>query len=562
MAPKSPKKDELVFLPLGGCGEIGMNLNLFGFGPEHARKWIIVDCGVTFGNADTPGIDIIMPDTEFIEEYADDVLAIVLTHAHEDHMGAVARLWPRLRCPVYATPFTKYLTEGRFSEFGLLDEVDIREVPLGGQIVLGPFDIEFFSLTHSIPEPNALIIRTALGTILHTGDWKIDPAPQIGEPIDIAALKQFGKDGILAMICDSTNVFSPGRAGSEEGVREELVKVISEFPDSRVAVASFASNVARLESVMFAAKQNRRSVCLVGRSMHRMTEAAKAVGMLKGMPAFISEEEAKQMPDSHVLYLCTGSQGEPRAALSRIASGSHRNVSLDEGDVVIFSSKIIPGNEKGIFALQNALADKGVHLVTEKDRDIHVSGHPCRDELTDMYDWVRPEIAVPVHGERRHLLEHAELARELGVKKTIAPHNGEVIRLSPNGPKIVDIVPSGRLHQDGNVIVSDLDNGLRERRKMSFAGHVGVSLVIDKKGHIVLGPEPRLSGFPEGDREQYLDPVLDDVERIAERAFKSIKAKSRKDEDHVEDVIAAAIKRHFRSQGFKRPLVNVTAFVL
>ena len=343
------KKDELVFLPLGGCGEIGMNLNLYGYGPTHKRKWIIVDIGVTFGGADTPGIDIIMPDIEFLDGIKDDILGIILTHAHEDHMGALARLWPRIGCPVYATPFTFWLTEDRLSEAGLLKEVPLHEIQLKGRFNLGPFDIELISLTHSIPEPNALVIRTPAGLVFHTGDWKIDPDPQIGEGVDEEAIKAIGEEGILAMVCDSTNVFSPGVSGSEAGVREELIKVIGEYDGRGMAVASFASNVARLESVMVAAKANDRSVCLIGRSMHRMTSAAKAVGLLQGVGELLSEDQASSMPSGHVLYLCTGSQGEPRAALSRIARGEHRTVKFGKNDVVIFSSKIIPGNEKGIF---------------------------------------------------------------------------------------------------------------------------------------------------------------------------------------------------------------------
>ena len=421
--------NELVFLPLGGCDEIGMNLNLFGFGPVHDRKWIIVDIGVTFGNDSTPGIEIIMPDIEFIKQRRDNLLGIVLTHAHEDHMGALARLWPKLKCPVYATPFTMYLVKDRLAEFDLLDAVPLHEVPLKGRFSLGPFDIEMITMTHSIAEPNALAIRTELGTILHTGDWKIDEAPQIGEPVDSKALKAVGDEGILAMVCDSTNVFSPGYAGSEENVRKELIKLIGEYDGKGVAVASFASNVARLESVMLAAKANDRSVCLIGRSMHRMTAAAKSIGLLSEVGEILSEDEAQSMPAAHVLYLCTGSQGESRAALSRIASGEHRSVKFHKGDVVIFSSKIIPGNEKGIFALQNALADDGVDIITEKMRAIHVSGHPCREELKKMYEWIRPKIAVPVHGERRHLLEHAKLAKSLSPKFSIAPRNGEMIKL-------------------------------------------------------------------------------------------------------------------------------------
>jgi ribonuclease J len=555
-------QDEFVFLPLGGSGEIGMNLNLFGYGPPTNRKWVIVDIGVTFGNADTPGIDIIMPDTAFIEEHRGNLLGIVLTHAHEDHMGALARLWPRLRCPVYATPFTMWLVKDRLAEAGLLEEVELIEIPLEASFALGPFHFDLITLTHSIPEPNALAIRTALGTVLHTGDWKIDPSPQIGAGVDEAALKRLGDEGVLAMICDSTNVFSPGESGSEEGVRKELTKLIGEYDGRAIAVATFASNVARLQSVLYAAQQNNRSVCLIGRSMKRMTAAAKAVGMLSDVGHILSEDEASMMPAAHVLYLCTGSQGEPRAALSRIASGSHRSVKFKSGDVVIFSSKIIPGNERGIFALQNALADDGVEIVTEKDRPIHVSGHPNRDELKRMYEWVRPEIAIPVHGERRHLLEHARFAKTVGASASQPGRNGEMIRLAPKGPEIVDIVPSGRLFEDGREIVSSTDDGLRLRKKMAYAGHVGISLVVNDKGRMVSGPEPRLIGFPEGKNGEVLDDLIDAVIEASEDAFNELSSRARRDEEAIETKVSGRVKRVIRDLTGKRSVVEVHAHIV
>lgn len=557
----NPKKD-FVFLPLGGSGEIGMNLNLFGHGRPGRRKWVIVDIGVTFGNADTPGIDIIMPDTEFIEDRRHDLLGIVLTHAHEDHMGALARLWPRLRCPVYATPFTMWLVKDRLAEAGLLDEVELIEIPMQGGFDLGPFRFDLITLTHSIPEPNALAIRTDLGTILHTGDWKIDPNPQIGTGVDEEALKALGDEGVLAMICDSTNVFSPGESGSEEGVRLELTKLIGENKGKGVAVATFASNVARLQSVMYAAKANNRSVCLIGRSMKRMTEAAKAVGMLDDVGHLLSENEAASMSSGHVLYLCTGSQGEPRAALSRIAQGNHRTVKFKRGDLVIFSSKIIPGNDIGIFALQNALADDGVEIVTEKDRPIHVSGHPNRDELKRMYEWVRPEIAIPVHGERRHLLEHARFAKKVGAKTSMPGRNGEMIRIAPNGPQVVDIVPSGRLYEDAGSIISSTDDSLRLRKKMAYAGHVGVSLVVTDKGQLISGPEPRVTGFPEGRDGEIMDELVDAVGDAAEDAFAKMTSRDKKNPDAIEDKVAARVKRVVRDRTGKRAVVEVHAHIV
>ncbi len=555
-------KDELVFLPLGGSGEIGMNLNLFGFGPAHDRKWIIVDIGVTFGDLATPGIEIIMPDTEFIEEYAGNLLGIVLTHAHEDHMGALARLWPRLKCPVYATPFTMYLVKDRLAEVDLLDQVDLREMPLKSRFQLGPFDLEYITITHSIPEPNGLAIRTPAGLVLHTGDWKIDEDPQLGEPIDVSALTQLRDEGVLAMICDSTNAMSPGRAGSEGDVRKELHKLVGEYEGRGVAVASFASNVARLESIMLAAKAHDRVVCLVGRSMRRMVGAGRSVGLLSGVGPIVGEEEAKALPAGNVLYLCTGSQGEGRAALSKIANGERRNVKFKSGDVVIFSSKVIPGNEKSIFRLQNSLAEDGVEIVTEKDRPIHVSGHPYRDELKQMYEWVKPHISVPVHGERRHLMEHAKLARSLGVKHTHDPYNGEMIKLSQEGLEVIDIVPSGRLHEDGGVIVRSDDPGLRLRRKMAYAGHISVSLVYNSKGKIISGPEPRISGFPEGKNGELMDELLDLVADEAESVFKKIPSKARQDEDLVEERIRSKVRRLVAGKTDKRSVVEVTAHLI
>jgi len=498
MSKKNSKnKDEFVFLPLGGSGEIGMNLNLFGFGPAHKRQWIIIDIGVTFGNAETPGIDIIMPDIAFLEQGDGELLGVVLTHAHEDHMGALARLWPKLKCPVYATPFTMYLVRDRLAEVGLLGEVDLHEVDLKSRFNIGPFDLEMVTLTHSIPEPNAVAIRTPAGLVLHTGDWKIDADPQIGEPVDAAALKALGEEGILAMICDSTNVFSPGFAGSEAGVRKELTKLISEYDGRGVAVASFASNVARLESVMMAARENNRSVCLVGRSMHRMVGAAKAIGLLDGVGALLDETEAMSMPQGNVLYLCTGSQGEPRAALSRIAAGDHRNIKFSKGDVVIFSSKI--------------------------------------------------------------MIEHAKLARELGVKKAIAPHNGEMILIGENGPQVIDIVPSGRLHQDGNVIVSSMDDGLRLRRKMAYAGHIAISLVVNSKGRLLSGPDCHISGFPHGKNDVYLDAMIDDVGDVAEEAFNGLSKNGKIDEDVIEDRVRSRVRKLVKQQTGKRPVVVVSA---
>ncbi len=549
--------DSLCFLPLGGSDEIGMNLNLYGYGPESDRKWIIVDCGVTFGDLSTPGVDLIMPDPRFIEERAGDLLGMVLTHAHEDHMGAVAHLWRKLRCPIWATPFTAWLVRDRLHEYGLADEVELHEIALDSRFDLGPFDIQLVTLTHSIPEPNGLAIRTPAGLVLHTGDWKIDPDPLIGESTDICALTAMGEEGVLAMVCDSTNVFSKGESGSEAGVKDELVKVVGENTTGKVAIAAFASNVARLQSAIEAAEANGRRVCLVGRSMHRMTAAAKSVGLLQHVQDFISEEEAGFFPPEKILYLCTGSQGEPRAALSRIAEGNHRNVKLGPGDTVIFSSRVIPGNDLGIFQLQNRLAERGVEIITEKDRPVHVSGHPCRDELAQMYQWAQPSVAIPVHGERRHLIEHAAFARELQVPHSVTVRNGDMVEIRSDGTaSIIDEAPAGRLYVDGNFLTDADADSMRERRKLAYAGEVTVAMAVSRKGELLSGPDLRSMGIPEDanlSNEEFMDALADE----AERAYDRLSPRNRRDLEHAEEEIRRAVRREANRIWGKKPWIDV-----
>ncbi len=550
-------QDELVFLPLGGSNEIGMNFNLYGFGPPHDRKWIVVDLGITFGDLSTPGVEVILPDPEFIKEYADRILGIVLTHAHEDHIGAVAWLWPRLKAPVYATPFTAFLLREKLRQAGLLDEVEITEVALGGAIELGPFSLELITLTHSIPEPNGLAIRTPLGTVLHTGDWKIDPDPLLGGPTDIDCIIRLGDEGVLAMVCDSTNVFVDGHAGSEADVRDKLVLLIGEFK-AKVTVACFASNVARMESVAKAAEANGRRICLVGRSMHRMAAAARSVGLMQGLKEFVSDSEAGYFPADSILYLCTGTQGEPRAALSRIADGTHPHVSLGQGDVCLFSSRVIPGNEIPIRNLQNRLADRGVRLYTEEDHPgIHVSGHPCRDELAEMYRWARPTISVPTHGERRHLLEHAAFARDLQVPQQVTPRNGDMVRLAPGRAEIVDEVPAGRLYVDGGVVTPENGDALRERRHAAFNGVIAISVVLDESGKIAAGPQVRAVGLP-AEADYPLDDVLDDLADEAEKALDRLKGQERGDDEGVEMALSRAVKKASQRIWGRRPVVETT----
>lgn len=548
---------ELVFLPLGGCGEIGMNLNAYGYGPAHDRKWILVDLGVTFGDDSTPGIDLICADPEFLEDQADNIEAIFLTHAHEDHIGAVGLLWPRLRAPLYATPFTAHLVAGKLAERGL-SHVDVNVVPLEGEVEAGPFTVTYITLTHSIPEPNALAIKTPSGTILHTGDWKIDPDPLIGDGVDVEGLKRLGDEGVLAMVCDSTNVFVNGESGSEATVRSNLIELIGSL-QGRIAVATFASNVARVATVIEAARKAGRSVCLAGRSMHKIVDAAVQTGVLKDLPDLVDEADAGSFPASNILYLCTGSQGEERAALGRIANGTHRHLTLGEGDTAIFSSRVIPGNEKDIFDMQNALAERGVRIITDRmtPEPIHVSGHPARDELERMYQWVRPRIAVPVHGERRHIVEHAAFARSMQVAEAVTPRNGDLIRLWPGKAEAIDVVPNGRLYLDGSRLVPAGAEGLGERIAISKYGYVTASVALDEDGSIADGPYLTSRGLSEEDGS-LADESLDEIEAACDEALDGLSRRKRLDDDTVETVLVRAIRRSCERVFGRKPLVDVT----
>ncbi len=554
---KAQPDDELVFLPLGGSGEIGMNLNAYGYGRSDDRKWIIVDIGVTFGREDqTPGVDLILPDPSYLEDERDNILGIVLTHAHEDHIGALAWLWPRLKAPVYATPFTAALVREKLREQGLLECAPLTIIPLKGKLELGPFEIDFVTLTHSIPEPNGLAIRTPLGMVWHTGDWKIDPDPLIGETTDEAAVRAMAEEGVLAMVCDSTNVFVKGAAGSEADVRKKLTEVIANCT-GRVAVTAFASNVARVETTLQAARATGRTPCLVGRSMHRIFAAAQSVGLLQEVPQTIDEEDASGLPPRNVLYLCTGSQGEPRAALSRIARNEHRHVTLREGDTVIFSSRVIPGNETAIHALYNAFHERGVDLITADDHHIHVSGHPARDELRQMYQWARPRIAIPVHGERRHILEHVKLAEELQVPETVAPNNGDLIRLAPGPATLIDEVPSGRLYVDGGVIIEAEDDAIRDRKRLAAEGAINVAFALNGKNGVIAGPTATVRGLSMEDEDDF-DLAMAELEDTAKAAFNRLTGAERSDDEAIEGAVVRAVRKAAEKLWRKRPLVDVT----
>jgi ribonuclease J len=543
--PNQP--DELAFLALGGVGEIGMNLSLYGY----AGTWLMIDCGITFADDTMPGVDVIMPDPGFIAERAADLAGLVVTHAHEDHIGAIPYLWPRLRCPVYATPFTAAVLRQKLIEAGLEHEVPIIEVPMSGRFTVGPFEIELVTLTHSIPEPNAVVLRTPLGTVLHTGDWKFDAAPLVGEVSDVAALRRIGDAGVLAMICDSTNALRPGEAGSESDVRKSLIELVGRSKN-RVAIACFASNVARLESAAAAAAAHDRQVALVGRSLWRIEHAARETGYLPDVPPFLTDEEAAYLPRDKVLLICTGSQGEPRSALSRIAEDEHPNIALEEGDTVIFSSRIIPGNERAIGRLQNRLAGLGVEIITEHDAFVHVSGHPAQDELTRMYQLVRPRIAVPVHGETRHLMAQARLAEQCQVQQALVTRNGEVVKLAPGPAAVIGEVPTGRLVVDGKRLLPAGAEALRSRQRMTFNGAALATIVVDREGRLRAPPQVTVQGIDEDDADR-----SEELRQRVEQALAELDPSERRDDAALREAARLAVRRSLRAWHGKKPVTEI-----
>jgi ribonuclease J len=549
------KNSRLVFLPLGGTGEIGMNMNLYGYGNEiDDMKWLIVDVGITFGDDTTPGVDVILPDHEFIKERKENLQGIIITHAHEDHVGGLAYLWPDLKCPIYATAFTASIIRLKFEERGINIEDKLNIVDLSSEIQIKPFDIKFQTLTHSIPEPNSLFIKTKLGTIYHTGDWKIDDNPILGESIDFNKLKQNSKE-ILAMVCDSTNVLTNGRSGSESTVRENLSGVIKKLKN-RVFVTSFASNVARLETIAAAAKESGRSLVVLGRSMHRMISVARQNGILKDIDVILSEKDAAKKKKHEVLYLCTGSQGEPRGAMMRISNQDFPHIDIDQDDCVIFSSKIIPGNEKKIFKLFNRLSELGAEVITEYDEDIHVSGHPCLDEMVDMYEHVKPKISVPVHGEFRHLKRHSSLAKELGVQFPMQISNGDILQLAPGSPYIYDQCKSGRQYLDGNRLVDYNSSHIKDRKRMSYNGVLNITCVLDKKMNLKNEPVIFSSGILSDD-EYDSDEVINILEEEIYKFFddkSNISKKEKKIYQKLETLSRNLIYKHSR----KKPLTNIS----
>ena len=541
--------EALYFLPLGGSGEIGMNLNLYGC----RGKWLMVDLGITFADAGLPGVNVIVPDPAFIEAHAGDLLGLVLTHAHEDHLGAVPYLWPRLRCPVYATPVTAAVLRGKLADAELLDQVPLIEVPRSGRLSLDPFAIEFVSVAHSIPEANALIIRTPFGDVLHTGDWKLDPEPLVGGATDEAALRAAGDRGLLAMICDSTNVLREGESGSEAAVRERLVELVGRC-DKGLAVTQFASNIARMASVAHAAQASGRELVLVGRALWRYAAAAQQTGYLDESVRLLREEEGAELRPRDVLYLCTGCQGEPRAAMAGIAADTRRAVKLTAGDTVIFSSKVIPGNERAIVRVHNRLVRRGIAVIAEEDAAVHVSGHPCRDEMARMYRWARPRIAVPVHGEARHLSEHAAFAERLQVPESVVIGNGDVLRLAPGSPEVVEAVHAGRLAVDGTRLVPPDHASIRARRRLMQNGVVFIALVLDRGGKLVADPNVAAQGIIDTDEDA---PARAEVAAAARAAIGALRGAQARDVEAIREAARVTARRALLASHSRRPVIDV-----
>jgi ribonuclease J len=541
---------DLAFIPLGGAGEIGMNLNAY----RCDGQYLAIDCGIGFGGNDNPEAEVMTPDPAWLAQRRDKLLGLVITHAHEDHIGAVAHLWPQLRCPVYAGPFAASVLRRKLAEANLLHQVPLHTIPLGGRFQLGPFDLNFIRVTHSVPESQSIAIRTPYGTVLHTGDWKLDPDPLIGEPADLDAFAKLGQEGVLAMVCDSTNAMVEGHSGSEAEVRRNLVPLLRPLK-GRVAITCFATNVARVESIALAAQQVGRRVALFGRSLRNAEASARECGYLKGVQPFISEDEADDLPDNQLLIICTGSQGEQRSAMSKIAADTHPRISLGEGDTVIFSSRMIPGNEKAVLRMQDELARGGCQVMTAEDHVVHVTGHACRDEIRKLYSLVKPRFAVPVHGEWRHLQEHASLAREMG-STPILVEDGDMLRLAPlsgnEAPDVVEGVPTGRLVVDGERLLPLEGQVLGARRKMLFNGIVVASLAVDGNGRVLGTPKVSAPGlFDQTDQEP--EQIAADLAR----SVTELPPNLRQEDDTLREAARAALRKALGRRLRKRPTVEV-----
>ena len=548
------KEDELVFLPLGGVGEIGMNLALYGYGPKTNRQWIMVDCGVTFPGPDLPGVDLVLPDIRFLAKERDKLKGIIITHAHEDHYGALNDLWPGLNVPVYASPFTAGMLEAKRDYERSRVEIPVTIFKQGDRINVGPFEIEAIGVNHSIPEPMSLAIKTPLGTVIHTGDWKIDLDPSLGPLTDETRFRKLGDEGVLALICDSTNAVRDGVSPSEREVSESLTKII-EAAEGRVGITTFSSNVGRIRSIAQAAEAAGREVLLLGSSMKRVTDVARDIGLMEGLKPFIAEDEFGYIPRDKVVVILTGSQGEPRAALAKIARDEMRNVAFTDGDTIIFSSRAIPGNEKAINDIKNGLIEQGINIITDAEALVHVSGHPRRHELQQMYGWVRPKMVVPVHGEAAHLTAHAELAEQSGIGEVPRVRNGDVLKLAPGTPEVVDHAPFGRIFKDGNLIGDYEEMGIGDRRKLAFVGHVAVSILLDSRFDFQGDPEVEPFGLPQFDDEG--EDMGDTLYDAVLGAVESIPRARRKDLEMVREAVRRAVRSTANEIWGKKPVVTV-----
>jgi len=548
------QQQDLVFAPLGGVGEIGMNLSIYGVGDERRRTWMAVDLGVSFAAEEhLPGVDLILPDIRYLMEERKNLVGLVLTHAHEDHYGALIDLWPRLKVPIYATPFTAALLEAKCANEPGAPKIPVTIVGLGSRFNVGPFDIELVTMAHSIPESNALIIRTPGGTVLHTGDWKIDPTPILGDRTDEKKLRALGEEGCLALVGDSTNAVREGRSPSEADVAKTITELVK-TARGRVAVTTFASNVARLRTVADAAKATDREVVVIGRAMERVVQIARETGYLDGVQDFRPVDAYGYLPPNKVVALCTGSQGEPRAALSRIAEDQHPEVTFSHGDRVIYSARTIPGNEKAVGRVINLLIEQGIEVITDRTHLVHVSGHPRRAELEELIGWVKPKVVIPVHGEALHLHEHAALARRCGVREVLQCRNGDLVQLAPQ-IRLIDEVPAGRLYKDGRILVEADSRTVADRKRLSFAGAVSVAIVITEKGEMVDDPSLDLIGIPDRDREG--GSMHDAAHDAVIETFDSLPRNRRRDPDAVAEALRRAVRAAIAERWGKKPMCRV-----
>jgi len=547
-------QEELVFLPLGGVGEIGMNLALYGYGTPGKRQWIMVDCGVTFPGPDLPGVDLVLPDIRFLAAERKNLKGMIITHAHEDHYGALNDLWPGLNVPVYASPFTAGMLEAKRNYEGSRADIPVTIFKAGDRITVGPFEIEAVGVNHSIPEPMSLVIRTPLGNVVHTGDWKIDHAPSLGPLTDEQRFRKIGDEGVLALMCDSTNAMREGVSPSEESVSEGLRQVI-EAAEDRVAVTTFSSNVGRIRSIAEAAQAAGREVLLLGSSLKRVVAVARDLGIMEGLKPFIAEDEYGYIPRDKIVVILTGSQGESRAALAKISRDEMRHVAFSAGDTVVFSSRTIPGNEKGIIEIKNALIERGVKIVTDTDALVHVSGHPRRNELLQMYEWTRPQILVPVHGEAAHLTAQAELGASAGIQSIPRVRNGNILRLAPGPAEVIDDAPHGRIFKDGKLIGDMEEMGINDRRKLSYVGHVAVNVLLDSRFDFLGDPDVESFGLPQFDDEG--EDMEDALYDAVLSAVESIPRARRKDLDTLREAIRRAVRSTANEAWGKKPIVTV-----